>query len=68
MKKSTPTRSLLKAAIANCDISIEAYKGDKNPQVRELLIKAIAERAAFESVLLHLRGDGVYLRIYANQD
>lgn len=68
MIKSTPTRTLLKAAIANAEASIEACKGDKNPQVKELLIKAQAERAAFEAVLLHLRGDGIYLRIYANQD
>ena len=57
---------MLKQAIIKCNKRIEAYTGDTNPQIKELLIKTKAEKEVFEAVLDHLRGNSVALRIYAN--
>ena len=56
---------LLQRAVDLQDDFITLCESDHNPQVVDMVSKAIGKKTAFESVLCALRGDRVYLNIEA---
>ena len=52
-------------AIENCKKLRFALDGSDNPQVIETRIRAESKQAAFEAVLLAMRGNGFWLNIEA---
>jgi hypothetical protein len=56
-------RSMLTAAIESQKATIATFKGDKNPQVVEMRLKAEGKLEAYEATLLALMGDRVLLKL-----
>jgi len=56
----------IEIAIENCKKLKSVLDGSDNPQVIETRIRAEAKQAAFEAVLLALRGNNFWLDIEAN--
>lgn len=58
--------TLIKRALAKTDRYIDAWTGDDNPQIKEMLAQARGRKAALEACLMALRGDKVDLRLMGN--
>lgn len=66
MKKQEMMAKIEKAAAKYKRLSLDLAGAD-NPQVMRLRNRAEAKQAAFEAVLLAMRGNGVYLNIEAGE-
>ena len=55
----------LEKAIKNCEQLKFALSNSDNPQVIETCVRAEAKQAAFEAVLLAMRGNNIYLNLEA---
>jgi hypothetical protein len=64
-KPTTPQlRSKIEAAIAGQKQFVDEMKGNKNPQVVEMVLKCEARIEAWDAVLWAINGSGVLLNTY----
>ena len=66
MKRRPGIKTLLKAAIARGEETIESYNGETNPQIVELRNRAIGSTEAYRDVLNFLNGSRFELELAAN--
>jgi len=68
MSKPTPAevKRILRAAIAKQERYVDAFQGNRNPQVMELRKQAEAEVRAFTACLRALEGNTLDLRLYSD--
>jgi hypothetical protein len=66
--RSKLTKQDVQDALINTRITIRTLENSTNPQTQEIVLTAKGREAAFEAVLLALRGDTSLLHIYSQND
>jgi len=68
MARSKLTKQDVQDALINTRVTIRTLENSTNPQTQEIVWRAQGREAAFEAVLLALRGDTSLLHIYSVPD
>ena len=66
--RSKLTKQDVQDALINTRVTIRTVENSTNPQTQEIVFTAKGREAAFEAVLLAMRGDPVLLHIYSQND